>query len=197
MSLVQAPGLTEQLLLYWGQGIMSWENPYVEQLLAPSANSKRVMLVTNSGSHLVRNIAQKDLPTWETLIMTTPLREFINRDWWVEGWSLEKFRERDTSVVRRKASREERSPAQFSLKMGLVTLLHFSYVLWKGNSHLFFRRSCTAIFWAFYCWIFLTHNTYKLEELAQKLHSFGLFKEIQTGLLSSYCWTISSLWAWG
>ena len=146
MSLVWASGLTEQLLLYRGQGIMSWENPYVEQLLVPSANSKRVMLVMNSGSHLVRNIAQKDLPTWETLIMTTPLREFINRDWWVEGWRLEKFRERDTSVVRRKASQEERSPAQFSLKRGSVTLLHFSYILWKGNSHLFFVEAVLPSF---------------------------------------------------
>ena len=30
------------------------------------------------------------------------------------------------------------SPIRISLKMGLVTLLHLSYVLWKCNSHSFF-----------------------------------------------------------
>ena len=47
---------------------MPWENPLAMQLLVPGASSKRVMLVTDNGSHLVRNIAQKDLSTWETTL---------------------------------------------------------------------------------------------------------------------------------
>lgn len=38
-----------------------------EQLLGPGAGSKRVMSAMNSGSHLFRNIIQKDPSTWETL----------------------------------------------------------------------------------------------------------------------------------
>ena len=40
-------------------------NPPAEHQLAPSASSKRVTLVTSSRSHMVRNITQRDPPTWK------------------------------------------------------------------------------------------------------------------------------------
>lgn len=70
----ELPTLIEQPLRCWGQGIMSWENPLTEQLLVPGASSKRVMSVTNSGSHPVRNIAQRNPSTWKiTLLSWQPL----------------------------------------------------------------------------------------------------------------------------
>jgi len=47
---------------------MSWENPLTKQLLVPGASSKKVMSVTNSGFHPVKNIAQRNPSTWKTTL---------------------------------------------------------------------------------------------------------------------------------
>ena len=64
----ELPTFIEQPLQCRGQGVMSWENLLTEQLLVPGASSKRVMSVTNSGSHPVKNIAQRNPSTWKTTL---------------------------------------------------------------------------------------------------------------------------------
>ena len=145
---------------------MPWENLLAEQLLVLGASSKRVILVTNSGSYLDRNIVQRDSSTWEaTLSLWWPhWGKSINRDWWEGGWGLGKIGESVTKVVRKNRSQEERNLAQLLLRKVTFIESLWSEESYKGSSLGFMVlsfRSCNTTFETSHCWIFLTPNINK------------------------------------
>ena len=56
-------GLVPGWGLYRMGAIVTWGKSPVKRCLGIGASFKRVTLVTRSGSHLVRNISQRDPPT--------------------------------------------------------------------------------------------------------------------------------------
>ena len=67
-------------LLDWGpvlgQGlhrmgtVVSWGKSPTERCLVMGLSFKRVISVTRSGPHLVKNISQRDPPTWKTTLLS-------------------------------------------------------------------------------------------------------------------------------
>ena len=87
--------------------VLSWRKSPIEHRLATRASFKRVTSITRSGPHLVKNISERDPPTWKAIPSSWPhLGKSINRGWGCEGggwqyWEEERYTREKRGTIKK------------------------------------------------------------------------------------------------